>query len=163
MISSKIPLLRLLKSFLIGCQQSLGGGRVTQLGPDPPHAADMLPLSVVLLVLNHVYGPEHVAHKQKVLQAVDLMNKDLGVFKGNAVQVVVLELPNVDLLPHRGDGDVLFGQDSNSVLLERSNVLLKGVYELLSEDSSSDLVPDQTLHRPPPLMVLVKNQQKQNI
>ena len=58
--------------------------------------------SVVLLVLKHIDALEDIAHQEEVLETVDLVDVDVGVNEGDAVEVLVLELPDVDLLTHRG-------------------------------------------------------------
>ena len=56
--------------------------------------------AVVLLELQQIHGFHDVADEDKVLDAHDLVDKDLGVDEGHAVEFFVLELVDIDLLSH---------------------------------------------------------------
>ena len=56
-----------------------------------------------MLVLKHINALVNIADQEEVLETVDLMDIDLGIDECNSVQVLVLELPDVDLLAHSGD------------------------------------------------------------
>ncbi len=52
------------------------------------------------------------------------MAVDLGVDEGNAVEVPVLELPDVDLLPHGGDQEPGHRRDGCDRTLQRIPISL---------------------------------------